>query len=1019
MDELNINNNSKTTQQNDTNIQIQIENDIYNGIYNEGATCYMNSILQTLFSISPFKRAIFQIPTENDEYNSDDSVALSLQRLFYDLIANRSPASTKNLINSFGWSRAQIETQHDVQEFNMLLSEVIEKKMKGTKVEGTFNNLFQGSYWSIIECTDIDFVSKHEEYFNDIQLNIKNFKNIYESFDNYIKDEVLDNENKYDTEKFGKQKAIKKIRFKKFPPVLFLQLKRIEFNANKKIKINDYFEYYNEINLNKYIDESLTDIDPLDNIYTLQSVVVHQGNANYGHYIAYINNSKDVNHKEWYSYNDDKVCTATEKEIFKESFGDIKYENGKKTKDSLDRNAYLLVYVRKKDQYNLVGYDGLDIVPQEMKKRFENDKEEEKYLQYKELRNNENVNLILISNQNCMNHNNKLGLINTFLDLNNDAPLIYNFNSRILISFPKCLNFYNLIEYISHKTNIPKNEIILFEVQFSDDYKILNRQDYNLKPIENYFNSFGEYKRNKQYFITIFIYIKNNYNLLTNYTNNKDYYEEININEKQFGIVIISKDFNKFIFKNNNTNLTPKNLIISDKMDIDFDKEIIKETKIIFIKKFENEKNSKNLIMEKIIDINLREENIYNKIISNLHSIPFTIIIERTSPLSNNVKNSNSPFFLDSNNIYSILSSVSSLIIIPIYNENLIEETFNYLITLNNTIYLDVYTPQYNGTFNYKDLFKVIKKMKIELKNNQDEKFLKELILKQLKNTKLLIKFFDCKNYYFINKNKEMEILNEENLKRILSFEYLEIYDEIQQRQNNEMREFPILQFINLYECSIKIKINLYKNSDLNNFSFQNIYYDDEYYNEISLISCLIPKNLHTCNEILNYLYEILITKFGSSYQKENYYFILINKYHKFAYQILCRKDIDLKVFEIKSKDIEYHLKPFLNKEIEKFNNPEYKRVYISINNNNYLPLICHFKLTDTFKSIKSEIYNILIKNKHINNKDKFDFHIYRAAILEGNIAVNKRDLIKPDDTLEFVFKDNNNAYNLYIEFSF
>jgi len=83
------------------------------------------------------------------------------------------------------------------------------------------------------------------------------------------------------------------------------------------------------------------------------------------------------------------------------------------------------------------------------------------------------------------------------------------------------------------------------------------------------------------------------------------------------------------------------------------------------------------------------------------------------------------------------------------------------------------------------------------------------------------------------------------------------------------------------------------------------------------------------------------------------------------------------------------------------------------------LPLICHFKLTETFKNIKSEIYNILIKNKNINNKDKFDFHIYKATILKDNIAVNKRDLFKLDDTLEFVFKDINNAYNLYIELNF
>jgi hypothetical protein len=95
----------------------------YIGIINEASTCYMNSMLQTLNIIGTFKKAVFQIPTKDENYNS---VALSLQRIFYDLMKDTNPISTNRLVKSFGWGRAQMEIQHDVQEFNLLLSDVME-----------------------------------------------------------------------------------------------------------------------------------------------------------------------------------------------------------------------------------------------------------------------------------------------------------------------------------------------------------------------------------------------------------------------------------------------------------------------------------------------------------------------------------------------------------------------------------------------------------------------------------------------------------------------------------------------------------------------------------------------------------------------------------------------------------------------------------------------------------------------------------------------------------------------------
>jgi hypothetical protein len=143
----------------------------YIGIINEAMTCYMNSMLQTLNILGSFKKAVFQIPTnELEDYNS---VAISLQRLFYDLMKNTYPVSTNKLVKSFGWSKEDILIQHDVQEFNLHLSDVMKKKMKGTPGEGTFSNLFEGRLMNYIDCINVSYKSEKAENFCDLQLTVK------------------------------------------------------------------------------------------------------------------------------------------------------------------------------------------------------------------------------------------------------------------------------------------------------------------------------------------------------------------------------------------------------------------------------------------------------------------------------------------------------------------------------------------------------------------------------------------------------------------------------------------------------------------------------------------------------------------------------------------------------------------------------------------------------------------------------------------------------------------------------
>lgn len=114
----------------------------YVGLKNQGATCYMNSLLQTLFFTNQLRKAVYQMPTESDD--SSKSVALALQRVFYELQFSDKPVGTKKLTKSFGWETLDSFMQHDVQELCRVLLDNMESKMKGTIVEGTIPRLFEG-----------------------------------------------------------------------------------------------------------------------------------------------------------------------------------------------------------------------------------------------------------------------------------------------------------------------------------------------------------------------------------------------------------------------------------------------------------------------------------------------------------------------------------------------------------------------------------------------------------------------------------------------------------------------------------------------------------------------------------------------------------------------------------------------------------------------------------------------------------------------------------------------------------
>ncbi|KAI3952853.1 hypothetical protein MKW92_019982 [Papaver armeniacum] len=331
----------------------------YVGLKNQGATCYMNSLLQTLYHIPYFRKAVYHMPTEND-LAFVGSIPLALQTLFYKLQYSKDRVGTKQLTKSFGWNTHESFMQHDVQELNRVLCEKLEDKMKGTAVEGTIQHLFEGHHMNYIECINVDYKSTRKESFYDIQLDVKGCQDVYASFDKYVEVERLEGDNKYQAgQEHGLQDAKKGVLFTDFPPVLQLQLKRYEydFTRDTMVKINDRYEFPLQLDLDREDHKYLSpDADKsVRNLYTLQAVLVHSGGGHGGHYYAFI---RPTISEQWFKFNDE----------MEQYGGEGRYSN-----------AYMLVYIRESNRDDIIcNVDEKDIAEQ-LRIRLKKEQEEKEH----------------------------------------------------------------------------------------------------------------------------------------------------------------------------------------------------------------------------------------------------------------------------------------------------------------------------------------------------------------------------------------------------------------------------------------------------------------------------------------------------------------------------------------------------------------------------------------------------------------------------------------------------------------
>ncbi|XP_067596267.1 ubiquitin carboxyl-terminal hydrolase 40 isoform X2 [Pseudorca crassidens] len=284
------------------------------GIRNQGGTCYLNSLLQTLHFTPEFREALFSLGPEElgslEDKDKPDAkvriIPLQLQRLFAQLLLlDQEAASTTDLTDSFGWTSDEEMRQHDVQELNRILFSALETSLVGTSGHDLINRLYHGTIVNQIVCKECKNVSEKQEDFLDLTVAVRNVSGLEDALWNmYVEEEVFDYDNLYHCGTCDRLvKAAKSAKLRKLPPFLTFSLLRFNFDFVKceRYKETSCYTFPLRINLKPFCEQS--ELDDLEYMYDLFSVIIHKGGCYGGHYHVYI---KDVDHLGNWQFQEDK-----------------------------------------------------------------------------------------------------------------------------------------------------------------------------------------------------------------------------------------------------------------------------------------------------------------------------------------------------------------------------------------------------------------------------------------------------------------------------------------------------------------------------------------------------------------------------------------------------------------------------------------------------------------------------------------------------------------------------------------
>ncbi|KAM9402479.1 ubl carboxyl-terminal hydrolase 18 isoform 1-T1 [Salvelinus alpinus] len=300
------------------------------GLLNYGLSCCVNALLQS-FS------ATWELVDLLEGWNPVDkeSVPLYLRKVLLAMQSDQSqPAPHKDFLHCLDRNYIRNHVQQDADEVFLSILNLIQQQMSDKALAQEIHSLYKVTMETYLQCLECKYIETGTSFLLSLPMHIRESHDSLEDCIRFFFElqELRDGDKCY-CERCG-EKTPSKQGFKliSLPPVLCLHLKRFRHSHGYTRKLHLKVTFPETLNISEILTAGALSERYVqsDSQYSLCAVIVHSGDAMFGHYTAY------VRHKDqsWYYANDRYVRQVSWKEV-QNTYG-----------GSLRETAYMLLYRR-------------------------------------------------------------------------------------------------------------------------------------------------------------------------------------------------------------------------------------------------------------------------------------------------------------------------------------------------------------------------------------------------------------------------------------------------------------------------------------------------------------------------------------------------------------------------------------------------------------------------------------------------------------------------------------------------